>query len=55
MKGFGEKRTKHDIGEDLVIGHLDVADSDTQTQDLLELELDGGADLSDLVGEVLIV
>lgn len=30
-----------------------MADSNTQTQDLLELELDGGADLSDLVGEVL--
>lgn len=27
-------RTKHDISEDGVHGHLDVADGDTETQDL---------------------
>lgn len=30
-----------------------MADSDTQAQDLLELEFDGRADLSDLVGKIL--
>jgi hypothetical protein len=35
--------TEHDIGEDLVIGHLNMANSDAQAEDLLELELDGGA------------
>ena len=27
-------RTKHDDSEDSVLGHLDVADGDTETQDL---------------------
>ena len=46
-------RTKHDVAEHLVVGHLDVADGDTQAENLLELELDGRADLSELVLEVL--
>ena len=45
-------RTKHDVGEDQVIVHLDVADGNTQAEDLLQLELDGRADLSELVLEV---
>ena len=45
--------TQHDIAENLVLGHLDVADSDTQAENLLELELDGRADLSQLVVKVL--
>lgn len=48
-------RTQHDVGKDLVVGHLDVADGDTQAKNLLKLELDRRADLSDLVGEVLSV
>ena len=32
-----------------------MADSDTQAQNLLQLELDGGAHLVELVGEVLVV
>ena len=48
-------RTQHDVAEDLVLGHLDVADGDTQAENLLELELDGRADLSDLVAQVLSV
>lgn len=32
-----------------------MADSDTQAQDFLELELDGGAHLVEFVGEVLVV
>ena len=47
--------TQHDVGEDLVIRHLDMTNSDTQAKDLLELELDGGTDLSDLVVQVLSV
>ena len=50
---YGRVRTQHDVGEDLVVGHLDVADSDTQAKNLLELELDRRADLGDLVGQVL--
>ncbi len=49
------KHTKHDVGKDLVIVHLDVANGDTQAEDLLQLELDGRADLSELVLEILCV
>jgi hypothetical protein len=47
--------TQHDVAENLVVGHLDVADGDTEAQNLFELELDGGADLVDLVGKILSV
>jgi hypothetical protein len=46
-------RTEHDVSEDLVLSHLGVADGDTQAQHLLQLELDGRADLSELGAEVL--
>ena len=46
---------QHDVANKLLIGHVDVADSDTHAENLLELELDGGLDLSDLGGEVLVV
>ena len=46
-------RTQHDVGKDLVVVHLDVADGDTQAENLLELELDRGANLGDLVREIL--
>ena len=48
-------RTQHDVTEDLVLSHLDVADGDTEAQHLLELELDSRADLGDLGSEVLSV
>ena len=48
-------RTQHDVTENLVLSHLDVADGDTQAENLLELELDRRADLGDLVREVLSV
>lgn len=46
---------QHDVANKLLIGHVDVADSDTHTENLLELELDGGLDVGDLGGEVLVV
>jgi hypothetical protein len=46
---------QHDVTKNLVIVHLNVADSDTQAENLLELELDGGANLSELVAEVFAV
>ena len=46
-------RTQHDVGEDLVLGHLDVTDGDTQAENLLELELDRRANLGELVVKVL--
>ena len=45
--------TQHDVSEDLVLGHLDVADGDAEAKNLLELELDGRANLSELAVEVL--
>ena len=53
--GRGERRTQHDVSKDLVVGHLDVANGNTETEDLLQLELDGRTDLSELVGQVLSV
>jgi len=53
QEGDKEVDTQHDIGEDLVVVHLDVANGDTETQDLLELEFDGGADFGDFVGQIL--
>ena len=46
---------KHDVGEKLVIRHLDVANSHTEAENLLELELDGALNLSDLLLQVLVV
>jgi hypothetical protein len=47
--------THHDVGKDLVISHLDMSNSDTQTKNLLELELNRRPDFIEFVGEVLSV
>lgn len=44
---------KHGVLHDLVLLHVDVADGDTEAENLLELELDGRANLVDLAGKVL--
>jgi hypothetical protein len=46
---------QHDVGDKLLLGHADVADSNTEAENLLKLELDGGLDVGDLGGEVLVV
>jgi len=43
---------QHDVGDELVLGHADVAHGDTHAQDLLQLELDGRLDLGDLGSEI---
>ena len=48
-------RTQHDVAENLVLSHVDVADGDTQAQHFLQLELDGRLDLGDLGGKVFVV
>ena len=48
-------RTQHDVAENLVLSHLDVADGDTQAENLLELELDRRADFGELAREFLVV
>jgi hypothetical protein len=46
---------QHDVGDQLVLGHADVADGDTHAEHLLQLELDGRLDLGDLGRQVLVV
>lgn len=53
QQGDEEVDGQHDVGEELVVGHLDVADGNTQAEHLLKLELDGALDLGDLLLEVL--
>jgi hypothetical protein len=46
---------QHDVTNQFILGHADVADSDTHAKHLLQLELDGRLDFGHLVGEVLVV
>jgi hypothetical protein len=46
---------QHDVGDQLVLGHADIANSNTHTQDFLQLELDGALDFVDLGGQVFVV
>lgn len=46
---------QHDVTDQLVLSHANVANSDTHAENLLQLELDGGLDFVHLVGEVLSV
>jgi hypothetical protein len=49
------QRTQHHVSKHLVIGHLDVANSDPQAKNFFELELDGGTNFGDFVVEVFTV
>ena len=49
------QRTQHHVSKDLIIIHLDVANSNPQAKDFFELEFDRGSDFSDFVVEVFIV
>jgi len=44
---------QHEVGNKLLLGHANVADGDTKTQNLLELELDGGLDVGNLLLHVV--
>ena len=46
------RHTQHHVSKHLIIGHLDVANSDPQAKNFFELELDGGTNFSDFVAEV---
>ena len=54
MKQYTYVDREHDVGEQLVLGHVDVPDGDAHAEDLLELELTGLA-RSDEKGHTLIV
>lgn len=47
--------SQHDVGDQLVLSHANIADSDTHAQDLLQLELDCRLDFVDLGAQVLVV
>ena len=49
------RRTQHHVSKHLVIGHINVANSNPQAKHFFELKLDGGTNLSDFVVEVFIV
>jgi hypothetical protein len=46
---------QHDVGDQLILSHANITNSNTHTQDLLQLELDGRLDFVDLGGEILVV
>jgi len=46
---------QHDVSDELILRHLDVANCDTHAQHLLQLKLDSGLDLGDLGVEVFSV
>ena len=46
---------QHDVTNQLILSHLNVADSDTQAENLLQLELDGGLDFGDLGTQIFVV
>ncbi len=43
-----------DVGEQLSFGHLDVADSNTKAESLLELKLHGALDFVELLEDVFV-
>lgn len=47
--------SQHDVRDQLILSHLNVSDSDTHAQNLLQLKLDGGLDFDDLGAEVFVV
>lgn len=44
---------QHDVSNKLFLGHANVANGNTHAENLLQLELDGGFDLDDLVAQVV--
>ena len=44
---------QHNISNQLLLGHVNVANGNTKAKNLLELKLDSGLDLGDLAGEIL--
>lgn len=46
---------QHDVGDQLVLGHADISNSDTHAQHLLQLKFDGRLDFVDLAAQVLVV
>lgn len=45
--------SQHDVTDQMILSHANVSNSNTETQHLLKLELDGALDIRDLLREVL--
>ena len=43
---------QHDVSDQIILRHVNVANCHTHAQDLLQLELDGGLDLGDLCVQI---
>jgi len=54
-QGDEEVDAEHDVSEDLVVVHVDVADGNTQAENLLELELDSRLDIRQLSGKIFVM
>lgn len=52
QQGDQEVDGQHGVGKQFIIGHLDVTNGDSQTQDLLQLELESRLDFVDLLLQV---
>ena len=46
---------QHDVGNQLVFSHTDVTDGNTETENLLQLELDGSSQFIGLIGQRVVV
>ena len=55
QQGDQEVSSHHDLVNQDVFVHFDVTDGNSQTQDLLQLESDGGLDVLDLTVQVIVV
>ena len=51
QQGDKEVDGQHDVGNQLVFSHFEVTNSNTKTENLLQLELDGGTEFVGLVGQ----
>jgi len=54
-QGDEEVDAQHDVGKDLILSHLDMADGNTQAENFLKLELDCRLDFNNLVTKILSV
>ena len=55
QQGDEEVDGQHDVGNQLIFSHVEVTDSDTKTEHLLQLELDGSTDFVGLIGQGVVV
>jgi hypothetical protein len=55
QQGYEVVDSQHYVGDQLILSHANIANSDTHAQDLLQLELDGRLDFGDLATQIFVV